>query len=91
MPLLVQNLLAIGIARKSKQLRSSCACTSNVYLAKPYCSYLNFGKAGSYNRVSYMDDSTGTCNFTPQSYSGSISPYDEEVSKREDSIVLPTS
>jgi hypothetical protein len=27
-----------------------------------------------------MDDSTGACNFTTQSYSGSNAPFDEEVS-----------
>lgn len=43
-------------------------------------SYLNFGKAGSYNRVSYMNPTGAVCNFSPQAYSGPLSPFDEEVS-----------
>ena len=40
-------------------------------------SYLNMGTPGSYNKITSMDG--GQCGSTPQSYSGSIAPLDEEV------------
>lgn len=51
-----------------------------------YCSpvkaitYSNFPGSGSYNRVTYMDADTGECSQQKHTYSGSLSPLNEEVS-----------
>lgn len=51
-----------------------------------YCSpvkaitYSNFPGSGSYNRVTYMDADTGECLQQKHTYSGSLSPLNEEVS-----------
>lgn len=51
-----------------------------------YCSpvkqitYTGWAGSGSYNKVTKMDPASGTCNSVPYSYSGSMSPMDEEVS-----------
>ena len=50
-----------------------------------YCSevkaikYQNFPGHGSYNTVTNMDAVTGQCKTQKHSYSGSLSPLDEEV------------
>lgn len=41
--------------------------------------YLSVGGDGSYNRVTSMDSTSGTCASSPVGYSGSLSPLDEEV------------
>jgi len=43
-------------------------------------SYTNVGGSNQYNRVTNMDSNSGACSSTPQSYSGSLAPLDEEVS-----------
>lgn len=40
-------------------------------------SYTGLGSSGTYQRVSDM--SNGQCSYSPQSYSGNLSPLDEEV------------
>lgn len=42
--------------------------------------YTGVGGSGSYNKVTSMDSTSGTCGSSPQGYSGSMSPFDEEVS-----------
>lgn len=42
--------------------------------------YTGVGGSGSYNKVTSMDSTSGTCSSTPQSYSGNVAPLDEEVS-----------
>lgn len=42
--------------------------------------YNNVGFAGSYNDVTSMDESTGTCSSSPLSFSGTLSPFDQELS-----------
>lgn len=42
-------------------------------------SYTGLGSAGQYQKVTDM--SNGQCSYTPQSYSGNLSPLDEEVSR----------
>lgn len=42
--------------------------------------YTGVGGTGSYNKVTKMDSSSGTCSSSAFSYSGSLSPLDEEVS-----------
>lgn len=43
-------------------------------------SYTGVGGSNSYNKVTNMDGSSGSCSSTPYSYSGSLAPLDEEVS-----------
>ncbi|KAM0692892.1 hypothetical protein Q7P36_007449 [Cladosporium allicinum] len=51
-----------------------------------YCSmvkaltYNGVGGENKYNKITKMDGDSGSCESTPQSYSGSMSPLDEEVS-----------
>ncbi|GAM82424.1 hypothetical protein ANO11243_004030 [Dothideomycetidae sp. 11243] len=42
--------------------------------------YTNFGSSGSYNGITAMDETTGQCSFAPVAYSGSMAPFDEELS-----------
>ncbi|KAK4499445.1 hypothetical protein PRZ48_009959 [Zasmidium cellare] len=42
--------------------------------------YTGVGGSGSYNKVTNMDGSSGSCSSSPFGYSGSLSPLDEEVS-----------
>ena len=42
--------------------------------------YEGVGGSDSYNKVTSMDSTSGTCGSTPYGYSGSMSPLDEEVS-----------
>lgn len=42
--------------------------------------YTGVGGSGSYNKVTAMDSSSGSCSSSPHSYSGSLAPLDEEVS-----------
>ena len=44
--------------------------------------YTGVGGSGSYNRVTNMDSTGGACSSSPQGYSGSMSPLDEEVRTR---------
>jgi len=46
--------------------------------------YTNVGTPGSYNQVVYMGED-GTCSSRPKSFSGSMSPLDEEVSRVDNS------
>ena len=51
-----------------------------------YCSdvraitYTNFPGHGSYNKITNMDASSGTCSSVRYNYSGSLAPLNEEVS-----------
>jgi hypothetical protein len=42
--------------------------------------YTNVGKVGSYDEVSFMDPTTGQCDFTTKEVSSPIAPFDEGVS-----------
>lgn len=62
-----------------------CASGAGIEVAgNLYCSavsqlqYTNVGAAGSYNEVTYMGID-GTCLTSPKSFSGPLSPLDEEV------------
>lgn len=50
-----------------------------------YCSmvkqitYNGVGVENKYNKITKMDGNSGSCQSTPQAYSGSMSPLDEEV------------
>jgi hypothetical protein len=64
---------------------ADCSVTTTLEDGNYYCeavsqiSYTNLVGSGTYESVSYMD-STGTCDFTNTTYSGSIAPFDEELS-----------
>lgn len=55
-------------------------------LGNSYCSpvqrieYNGVGGTGSYKKVTNMPEDSQTCSFAPQSYTGSMSPMNEEVS-----------
>lgn len=78
------HLVALAAAGAGLVGTASAACTQ--IGGNWYCNlvdsitYTNFGKAGSYNRVSYMNPTGAVCNFSPTTYSGPLSPFDEEVS-----------
>ncbi|GIZ44354.1 hypothetical protein CKM354_000755400 [Cercospora kikuchii] len=42
--------------------------------------YTGVGGAGSYNKITNMDSSSGACSSSPNGYSGTLAPFDEEVS-----------
>ena len=42
--------------------------------------YTSVGGEGSYNKITNMDSSSGTCSSSPFGYSGSLSPLNEPVS-----------
>jgi len=66
-------------------LADLCAAGSELSGGNWYCQpvkaikYSNVGHSGSYNKVTAFN-SDGSCSFEPVSYSGSLSPLDEEVS-----------
>jgi len=41
--------------------------------------YENFTGAGTYNKITNMDPNTGACESTPVTFSGPLTPLDEEV------------
>jgi hypothetical protein len=45
--------------------------------------YTGVGGEGSYNRITNMDSSSGTCSSAPFGYSGSLSPLNEPVSSKQ--------
>lgn len=65
---------------------ADCSITSFLENGNWYCeavqliSYAGLDTSGSYKAVSNMDTSTGDCTFESKAYSGSIAPFDEELS-----------
>jgi len=45
--------------------------------------YTGLEGAGSYQKVTNIDPTSGTCSQSTQQYSGSMSPLDDEVRKNE--------
>ena len=45
--------------------------------------YTGVGGEGSYNKITNMDTSSGTCSSSPFGYSGSLSPLNEPVSSKQ--------
>lgn len=41
--------------------------------------YTNLGTSGTYDKVTNMDSTTGSCSSSSYSYSGNIAPLNEEV------------
>ncbi|KAK4565412.1 target of Sbf [Recurvomyces mirabilis] len=76
-------LLAATVAADKRDL---CADGSTDDNNNWYCqavkaiTYTGVGGTGSYNRITSMDPTNGQCQSAPQSYSGNLSPLDEEVS-----------
>lgn len=75
------TLLAIASA-----LVGSVSATCTEVSGNYYCNevskvvYKNVGFSGSYNAVTAMDESSGTCSSLSKSFSGSLSPLDDELS-----------
>lgn len=63
----------------------NCAAGAQEIAGNWYCQavntiqYTGFGGSGSYNKVTNMNSANGQCSSSPVSYSGSMSPLDEEV------------
>ena len=76
------SLLAVASALMAGANAQNCDYIGGNY----YCNevskivYENVGFSGSYNRVTSMDESTGKCSSESQSFSGPLSPLDEELS-----------
>lgn len=73
------------MAASAATVSADCAITAFEENGNWFCQavshikYTGLDIAGSYQAVSLMDES-GTCDFETQSYSGSIAPFDEELS-----------
>ncbi|KAF2417230.1 hypothetical protein EJ08DRAFT_622322, partial [Tothia fuscella] len=63
-----------------------CSMGSKVVKGNWYCqavqriAYKGVGGQGSYNKITHMDPITGACSSSPQPFSGSMSPLDEDIS-----------
>lgn len=77
---------AVLAATFSGALADLCADGSTDDAGNWYCqavtaiTYTGLDGSGSYNKVTDMDSTTGDCSSSAYSYSGSMSPLDEEVS-----------
>ena len=75
-------LFATAFAQEKRDL---CADGSTDDGGNWYCqevsavTYTGVGHSGSYNKITSMDGSSGACSSSPFSYSGTMSPLDEEV------------
>lgn len=63
------------------------ACASTMLLAPvaeagstTFVKYSNLGFSGHYNDITAMDESSGSCSSSQKSFSGSLSPLDEDLS-----------
>lgn len=67
-------VLTAGVAADCQYIAGMAYCeeTTNI-------EFSGIGSSGSYNRVVSFN-SDGTCSSTPQSYSGNMAPFDEELS-----------
>jgi hypothetical protein len=80
---------AIIAASAAVTRATSCAEEGGNY----YCDavsaiqYTGLDLPGSYKAVSSMD-SSGTCSYASQSYSGAIAPFDEEVRQHFESSLM---
>ena len=85
----MRNLLQIAALLAATATADFCFDGSSEFMGNYYCqqvnaiTYTGVGGDGTYNRVTNMDGDTGTCSSTPQEYSGSLSPLNEEVSEIE--------
>lgn len=85
-------LLVAGIAQATVLPRATaaqdlCQGHSVKEAGNWYCqpvtqiTYTNVGKVGSYDEVSFMDPTTGQCDFAKKEVSSPIAPFDEGVSE----------
>lgn len=73
-------LAATAAAQDSQGCASPTDYEGNYYCSKvDAITYTGVGGSGSYNQVTNMDSSSGSCSSTPFAYSGSLSPLDQEV------------
>lgn len=74
-------LLAAGAVADKRDLCSEGTTDDN---GNWYCqavdaiTYSGVGSSGSYNKITAMSGS-GSCSSSPQGYSGTLAPFDEEV------------
>ncbi|QSZ37493.1 hypothetical protein DSL72_008591 [Monilinia vaccinii-corymbosi] len=75
------NLLAAAYLLSSVSSVNGCAEVSGNWYCNPVDAiiYSNVGAPGTYNQITNMA-SNGVCSSTPKSFSGPISPLDEEIS-----------
>ena len=86
---MLNHLVAAGaataLAIQGVTAQQCSAGTASEIHGNWYCSavdsisYTNFPGTGFYNKVTNMDASTGTCATVKHTYSGSLSPLNEEV------------
>lgn len=82
--LLAGNAVAVDLTERALRERDLCALGSADVGGNWYCqavnaiTYTNIGHSGSYNQITSMPDS-GACASTPKQYSGTLSPFNEEV------------
>lgn len=76
------NIVLVSILSCLASVQALCDYTGGNY----YCSktskivYSGIGYSGTYQDVTNMDDSSGTCSQSSKSFSGNLSPLDEELS-----------
>lgn len=76
------NLLAVAASLVASASASDCDYVDGNY----YCDevskiiYKNVGFSGSYSDISSMDEDSGDCSSSTLSFSGTLSPLDEELS-----------
>ncbi|KAI0170440.1 putative TOS1-like glycosyl hydrolase-domain-containing protein [Pestalotiopsis sp. NC0098] len=77
---------AAMVMASAAAVSADCSITSFLENGNWYCeavqliSYTGLDTSGSYKAVSNMDTTTGDCSFESQAYSGSIAPFNEELS-----------
>lgn len=80
----LRSAILTALACMDIVLADNCVSGSQEIDGNWYCQpveeivYSNVGSAGSYNRVTNMAPD-GVCSSIAQSYSGPLSPFDEEV------------
>lgn len=67
-------LLIAGVLAECQYIAGMYYCEETEFIQ-----FTGVGSSGSYNRVTSFN-SDGTCSSTPQSYSGNLAPFDEELS-----------
>lgn len=80
----MKSIYALSLLAGASSLVSAQSCQN--IAGNYYCSavdqiiYNNVGYSGSYQKVTNFDTSDCSCSQAPQSFSGSLSPLDEELS-----------
>ncbi|KAG7661551.1 TOS1 [[Candida] subhashii] len=72
----------LAILSSLVSVQAACSVEAGNYYCSPTTKviYEGLGYSGTYQDVISMDESTGTCGQQPYSFSGNLSPLDEELS-----------